>query len=239
MARARTLLHPPVLEALISLFFKEGTANGASVARARSHYLGLGWEVKPRKLSAEVGDPREDGMSDRISDFTLRSPNGLVVIQLGDDSLVVSHTGGYKNWESLEHDVFLLLKNCGPGLDLRDIDTLGVRFINRILPQERGYRRLLVSPPLIPDGMEPTVLSGFVHRNYFEFNDHAARGVLTVGTAVVEEERVDLVIDVDVQKTGQFSEDEFSLKQQLANVREIKNSLFFGCLTDQALEIFQ
>lgn len=114
---------------------------------------------------------------------------------------------------------------------------IALRYINhlRLPPDASQLDRYMIATPQVTPG-SPGRLSGFsVRISTFD----AATGFGAITTRGLEPgmppESLTLVIDIDAYCLGEFPVDPDELTARLADLRIVKNEVFFGSVTDEAL----
>jgi uncharacterized protein (TIGR04255 family) len=103
------------------------------------------------------------------------------------------------------------------------------------------FHDLLRSPPSLPEGL-PVDLAGFLHRDKFDVRDRdfVIQRVQTLQPPQPPElPEPGVVLDIDISTTTPFSFDPVAFGQKLADMRWLKDKMFFGALVPEAIERFK
>lgn len=176
----------------------------------------------------------------RWDGFRLSSqdPKDLYVVQFGPNGVVFSHLAKYTCWETFQAEG---LRFWDAYLELAEppvIERLGVRFINQIqLGADGTPAEFLKDSPTLPKGM------GLSSDQYFHQNTFRVTGypyqihwVRTVQRNP-QNDRV-LIVDCEVSTGPNKLPAQGELLTWLAEMRFLKNKLFFTCMTGRALKQF-
>jgi uncharacterized protein (TIGR04255 family) len=123
------------------------------------------------------------------------------------------------------------------------ISRISVRFINRLqLPGPTlDFDDYLCAGPKLPEGQsslsafttsvvipDATTQTTSILRQVFEPNSAAPP------------DKIEVIVDIDVVRESQLeAEDDAGLREALRDMRTVKNRLFFGSLTEKAVELFK
>jgi len=242
-ARIRHLGKPPIVEAVIHW-----------QARGERPFDLEGWKEALTKQLPGYGSPepiqqfeammffQEDASSSshkrRVEGLRYTSDDKRQIVQFKRDGVVFSRLEPYENWEQLLSAASpvwqVFLQFAAP----REVDRLGVRFINRlpgVKPDglDRVFREPLTCPANLP-------LSEFVYQSTFRVPEEPlAIRVIKLLQPIVASDVSDLFIDCDVFTTKPMPCDPRSTSDALARMRMLKNLIFFSLLTDEKLRSFE
>jgi uncharacterized protein (TIGR04255 family) len=166
----------------------------------------------------------------------LRSADDKWVAQFRLDGFTFSRLQPYTKWDELRAKAAELWARYQAAAQPSKIVRVATRFINRIpLPRGESFEKTFsttfsLSPEL------PQAVAGFLLRVVIPFEQEQAIAVVTQS---LEGTGTECLFDLDVfaEQAKGFSLDE--AWEKLDKLREVKNRLFFGSLTPQALEGFK
>jgi uncharacterized protein (TIGR04255 family) len=146
----------------------------------------------------------------------------------------------YETWEKFEEEAIRLWNMHAELAKSHEIQRLGVRFINRItLPVgEVHLDKYLTQPPQPPGGQNFQIM-GFFHQDALLAAGHpyAINIVKTVQPPQGSgSDGGGLILDIDAFFTEPFEYDAGVLKKRLAEMRWLKNKVFYNSLTKEVLE---
>jgi uncharacterized protein (TIGR04255 family) len=170
--------------------------------------------------------------------LTGQGPSERYVAQFTPNGVVFSRLPKYDRWEPFEAEG---LRFWDAYLELADppaLDRLGVRFINKIeLGRSDDAGRLLTGLPPAPGGIA-LARDLFFHQDVFRITGSAYRAKIVQTVQPIQAEDRILIVDIDVSLQGGPLPQQEQLRTTLAEMRSIKNKLFFACMTPQAIARF-
>ncbi|MCX7418724.1 MAG: TIGR04255 family protein [Planctomycetia bacterium] len=159
------------------------------------------------------------------------------VVQLKPNGVVFSRVKHYDCWETLEAEA---LRFWEVFVDLAEppvIERLGVRFINQVELANSTGSYFLKGIPSLPQGMELS-RDSFFHQDTLQVSGYPYQiNWIRAVQRTLENERV-LIVDIDVSTSQVESVEREAIKKCLAEMRILKNKLFFSCAKDSALKHF-
>lgn len=173
----------------------------------------------------------------------LTTADGCHIAHFSRDGLVFSRLKPYEKWESFQAEGMRLWRIY---LDLaapREIQRLGVRFINQIDSVELDrLNRYLMVPPRCPKPLGLPI-HRFVHRDTFDvpgnpYHLTVTQTIRQPKPGVKEDGGFGLILDFDVFSTRPTPCDD-TIVRRLADMRWLKNKAFFSFLKPQAIERFK
>jgi uncharacterized protein (TIGR04255 family) len=252
MAKPRKLSRPPIQEAVIQFRFSEARVGREELEPLRAFYSEKGWvSEEVHEFEATIGP--HSGTSETFpmvesntvfQGFVLKEAGGRRLVQIWTDRVTASAVQAYDSWEALEQLVKEVFELYVSHICPDRVTQISTRFINRIpgIASCTSFESILERPPLAVDGVPGARVADFLRRHVLDGIAGDFMATLTIGTVPHEagEEQVGrpLVIDTDVVKSGQFEPIFDLLKTELTGLREIKNALFFGSITDATVENF-
>lgn len=255
MTQARRLRHPPIQEAVIDFHLAGATKVGRDaleeVAKAMT---AEGWRssvlnrfeaaIGPFNADLQVSDVGLKNLSAAFDGYMVQDAKGEVIYQLRAERVTVSHVRKYTQWEDLVSDATRCLEMYVKLSKASTIHRMGTRYINRIQMPEMGFDAfgefLEVAPRRLGD-LQSGIVKDFLVQQVVKEIQGEWNANISIGTAapIVGETANSIVIDVDVYKTCDIVADSKTLIRDLSAAREIKNQVFFGLITDRALEAYE
>lgn len=181
----------------------------------------------PVSVSTRVDGP--DGV-------IMRSADERWVAQFRLDGLTVSRLAPYTSWDDLKRRTMELWEQYRAAAQPTGISRVAARFINRIpLPQGQPFDRTFSTTFAMAADL-PQAVAGFLLRVIVPF---PAEESMAIVTQSLEAGSGDCLFDLDAfaERAGGFMDDE--AWEKLETLRDVKNRLFFGSLTSEALERFR
>lgn len=171
------------------------------------------------------------------------SADKLHIAQFNRDGFLFSHLLPYDSWEQF----------CSEGLRLwllhvalakpAEIHRLGLRFINRMMLSIEGekledYLQIL---PQNPQGLDLPI-GGFFHLEElrvpgYPYAINIRRMIQPPDVPAVKE--IGIILDIDVFTIQPFELQSGMLERYLAEMRWLKNKVFYGSITPKAVEKFK
>ncbi|NJK89155.1 MAG: TIGR04255 family protein [Myxococcales bacterium] len=236
----------PIREAILDVWV-EGVAASFDQLRAFGGRLGERFgPPEPRKAFQGAFHFNEGSAesSTTVVDlgFLFRSDDGLDVIQARVDGFTVNRLRPYASWTELRAHAKTHWPIFVDAARPESVKKVGLRYINQF--------ELPVRHPLDGDQLAeyflwrttwPTSFGtpvGFFGRTMFQPDEHT-RSTLTLLSNDPVEGRVPFLLDIEVQRAGSWEIDDAGIWSVLDNLRDLKNSLFFGSITPRLKERFE
>ena len=244
------LKNAPIVEAVVDFRAAATTPWDADgLAKALKGRLPDFPSIKPQRrqlqeFRAEVGQPPKAFVKDLgVLGFVLTSKDQRRIAQFDSQGASYSRLKPYPKWTVFAKeavDIWRLYR------DLRkptEVARIGVRYINRIdLPSDDcnlgAYFR---DPPMSPVGF-PIPFANFMYQALFAVPDtpYSIRLIRTIQpSAPPSIRRPGLIIDLDVFTTRPLPADKGTMERRLAEMRWLKNKVFFATITDEAENQFK
>jgi uncharacterized protein (TIGR04255 family) len=250
MAQRRDLRHPPIQEAVMQFEFEGTSLSPDQLERLAEVYVAQGWERQKIHNFQAVINTREEPQDAVVT--TNSAFLGLVVIdpqkvyrvQLLSNAVAASNTRPYSKWEVLTEYAKRAFEEFVQIARPQAVKRISARFINRIppVPELTGFEQILERPPLPLEDLPGATVTDFLRRHVVAGLPGGFTANLTIGTVAPEAGEGShgkaLVIDTDVFKFCHIEPNFDLLKSDLATLRSIKNTLFFGSLKNAIVEKF-
>lgn len=249
MAQARALPNPPIQEAALQFDFLGIDLSAQELERISDVYVAEGWivnEIHTFETTFQThseGTPEIHTARDFIG-FHLASPDGVDLVQIRGAQVSAS-TKKYRSWEVLMDHARAAFERYVELAKPSALSGLSARFINRIPPYAglEVFDQVLTRPPVPLADLPGATISDFLRRHVVTGLQGGFSALLTIGTVKAEPDEdggtKGLVIDTDVRKACEVEPRFDLLSGDLATLRSIKNTLFFGSLQDKVMERFQ
>jgi uncharacterized protein (TIGR04255 family) len=169
----------------------------------------------------------------------LKTEDGSYVVQFQRDGLTFRRSKNYERWEAFTKaakDVWQAYVEIAAPVE---IERLGVRFINH-LPDATGetLSQYLREPPTCPSNLP---LKEFVYQSSFSVPGHpfGIRVIKVMQPSMPDvQQSSGLFVDIDVFSTKAIPIEPAVLDDAFAQMRWLKNKVFFTLLTDTAAKSF-
>ncbi len=231
-----TLSRAPIREALVDLR-TQPLADIATLEAFREAVAPeLGGEVH-EMLELQFrgkGTSPPEALPAKVKGFQLWSKDKLRVVHVREDGFSVSQLPPYKSWPELRtfaKDAFTRFVSI---VRPERVSRCALRYINEIsLPEGSVPADYLRTLPTVAPSL-PQAPVGFLIR--LELPMPSSRVLLTEVFDAVGQK---LVLDIDTFREEEFAANDAAVWAALDSLRDVKNDVFFGCITDKAKEAFQ
>ncbi len=246
MAIHRHLKNAPIVEAIIDLRVNNPSSFGVTDFLSLKEDLQKEYPIVEDRRLVEVGGKIEGKQIEQtiidkgITGYFFKTSDSKNVAQFRIDGFTFSRLSPYSEWETVLSEAKrlwgLYSSKCLPEL----ITRIAVRYINRLdlpLPIE-DFADYLTAPPLVPDSL-PQGMSQFLTRVVIHDADIMANIVQTMKSSP-KTEHIGVILDIDVfnlkEETG-FEES--SIWPEFEKLREFKNRIFFGSITEKTARLYE
>ncbi len=245
MARSRDLgSNAPITEALIDIFVS--LPKGASLDQLRSLHGGIKdeypeLETRRRwqgKFQFADGSMQSQTQSVDADGFLFRSPDRLDIVQFRMDGFTANRLAPYQGFEALTDRALTYFGKYSEGISPEAVLAVGVRYINNFtVPFGEDLKVYFRVAPELPEGFDR--LADFTHSA--KFSDPMSGAVAEVvlarnAAAPPNATGVGCILELGAQRQINRRLERDELSGVLAELRGLKNRIFFGCVTDECLD---
>ena len=251
MASEKQLPNPPIKEAML-------TVQTSPVADPQTNLESMIpddiQESFPRKRQTiqarfrSLEDTAEPSLAERSVIAELRdSPDMSRTFAARHNGMSLSAlAGSYPGWPQFKEEFFVLWNRYADLNQPEIVERVSTRFVNSIkLPWKSDLMvdtdDWLVNGPRVPEGL-PDRLSRFTNQVGVLMDDRTRVLInLVSGGDAPDGSGLVVILDIDVTREVSFprSNGYAGIDESIEGLRAIKNSAFFGSLTEQAMELFQ
>ena len=240
------LTNSPVLEAVIHWDAPSSKPlEQISLKEALTKYLPEYPTIQTQHgIEVKIEDTPDDmsQLSQRMqwNGFRLEDAPANYVAQFTHTGIAFSRVKSYESWENFKNEALRVWDVFVELAEPKTTRRLGVRFINRmLLKQDESISTYLRSEPYRLSGLEISPKSFFYQDTYqvagHPYQINLVRTIQPNQTGTGSEQA--LIVDIDVF-TNEVSSIRNNLNQQLAEMRWLKNKIFFSNITETALNNF-
>lgn len=232
----------PITEAIIDLQVRTPPHVTAEVLREAVNPALFPKSEKLYQAQMELNFPASHAQaSQRFLGLYHASEDGKRVVQARTDGFTFSRLPPYDSWEQVRgeaREAWSLYRNV---VRPEAVHRIALRYINRFdipLPL-KDFKDYFRTVPEVSSAL-PQGLSGYFMQLQIPYVDLRAMLVLT--QAVVPPPRtgiVSIVLDIDVACANNALTDDNEIWQLLDRLRDEKNKVFEGCITDAARELIR
>jgi uncharacterized protein (TIGR04255 family) len=246
MARQRHLPKAPITEALVDLRVKlpatfDVQAFGVVERRLHEDYPTV---ERMRLFQSSVhvaGDRVSHVASDRgLNGFLLRSSDTTQIAQFRLDGFTHNRLRPYTSWTEVRAEAWRLWHLYCEIANPLVVTRAAVRYINHFeIPESVETASYLTDPPTSPD-RAARPMPHYLKRVVVE--DPGTQLCAAVTQAVEPSAGTNqrsVLLDIDAYAGGEFAPDSSGLENALADLHDFKNQIFFGSLTEAAVEMFE
>lgn len=246
MATYPHLNNAPISEALIDIrvpLLKEKTLEDLS--QFHDHISGDYPERRERKFvegafSLGKGAASFEGKPGRLVGYHCFSRDRLQVVQARLDGFTFNRLKPYQDWDHLVGQARPLWDLYRRVAEPERVLRVAVRYINKLelpLPFE-DFRKWLRTVPEVSDSLG-CPLAGYAMTLNAVFPEESASALIQQRIVPGDyRDRIPIVFDIDAFRQVEFLPNDDALWECLAVLRGVKNKVFFGSLTTEALELF-
>lgn len=247
-AKFRILSKPPIVETVID-FRSSATAWSEKLKPQFTECIGPNYAKRPvedmRQFTFELQQKPQQAPVNKVNDlgltgFRFFSDDGGFIVQFRQDGFSCSQMSPYSGWGAAFTEAVRLWSFHREIAGTQTVERIAVRTINRmLLPTDRmaqSWKTMLNHAPSAPDGFTAghflsrvwtrDPLTGIPAWIVHAFQEPAADGKSPV------------VLDIDVFQDKVFAANSPELLSSFEPLHQLKNRLFFTCLTEEAISLF-
>jgi uncharacterized protein (TIGR04255 family) len=248
MATPRHLRNAPITEALIDIRVKL-PSNVAVDTFGSLHGL-ISSEYPHERKRRRVEDliefkdgeaPKHTAQDKGIDGYVYLSADNKQVVQFRLDGFTFSRLKPYETWEHLRDEARRLWSLYVDTASPEVITRVALRYINHLefpFPSVE-LSDYLTAPPVVPQNL-PQVIRTFLSRVVIDAPSLGASAVITqaLDDTSAHPNVVPIILDIDVFKEGQLAIDGNEAWDILNKLRDFKNEIFFGSITEKTVELY-
>ncbi|HKQ58357.1 MAG TPA: TIGR04255 family protein [Candidatus Eisenbacteria bacterium] len=238
MADVTHLSRAPIAEALVDIYVTLADSFDASTLAEAQKELSPQYPIMVTQNQVEAmfalqqDSPSATSSPPSLHGFFFRSANEKRVVQFRRNGFTYNIINSYTSWDDMIAEAMRLWAVYARYASPRTVNRLGVKYINNLVLQsgDNDLALLLTLPPRSPVGVSANI-NGMYWFTGLSINDAIQAG-LTVSLQPTAGPTGALVIDVDVFRPTVFSPAEHDVATGFVGMRDVKNRLFFGAITD-------
>lgn len=173
----------------------------------------------------------------KITGYTYLSQDQKKKIDLSEGSFTFIDEHPYKDWNSFVENICKYLNVLKPAFDNRIITRISIRFINRFVIDDFAnpldYFKTTIS------ASEPGAVPYPVGKYSFNMNIPIDENTYSIVKQDFDRvsDKVNYIFDIDVLTRCNLMFDLGIIVDSLSRLREIKNNIFFGNVTDKLIQL--
>jgi uncharacterized protein (TIGR04255 family) len=250
MAQPRPLDKPPVREAIIDIAIIPQLPPDKLLFEPFVEVLRRDFPVveQTRRFSGEFEILPDQSLVpkptlEEFHGYLFRTDDRLNVAQFRVDGFSFNKLAPYKDWEEVFPKALELWKIYLEHLKPQKISRLAVRYVNEIkLPLgNKGIEEFLERPPRLPENFSKgSLINYFLDRlGFFDSDLRVSVNLTQAYEGVFNEEGISIILDIDCYTNEDVSPKDFeSLREVFGRLRALKNQIFFGSITEEAVKLF-
>jgi uncharacterized protein (TIGR04255 family) len=249
MAEQRHLNNAPITEAIIDIRGKLPNEFKVDQFEAIKNELEKNYPIMDKQQTSEVrfefkeGKPKFFPHEDLgIQGYFFKTNDKIKIAQFRVNGFTFNHLKPYTRWEEVFNESKKLWKVYIRVSHPEIITRLAVRYINHIkLPLPiNDFGDYLVTPPTIPQGLPQQVVK-FLNRIVIvdEQDGIMANITQTLDEKSSDSKHLNVILDIDVYKHGQYSCESDEIWEILNKLRIMKNDIFFKSITEKTAGLFE
>ena len=196
------------------------------------------WEVTFQMQDEK--DPLQKSLC-RPDGYAFSSREEKQVVQFRLDGFTFSRLRPYTRWEDVFAEAGKLWSIYASETKPLKVTGLAVRYINSIeIPSKTfDYEDYFTAAPRIPP-LLPQALAHFFTRLVIPFPERDAVAIVTTTPSERPDPvNTDIILDIVVNKEVMLDPADARVLQIMGILRETKNEVFFGCITEKTKELFR
>lgn len=211
-----------------------------------SSYHDLIRERYPQKrervhFQAEFSTDKDAVQSKQVDGYLYTSADGKDIVQVRLDGFTVNRLQPYDRWQAFRDEAKKLWNDYVSIASPNFVSRIALRYINCLeLPTPfKDFKEYILTTPEIAPSL-PQGLKTFFMRLEIPHDEHEAIAIVTETMEPPTDDKVlPFIFDIDVIREAQFAPNSEEMWQMFERLRNFKNEIFFGSLTDEAKELFQ
>jgi uncharacterized protein (TIGR04255 family) len=245
--KAKEYIRPPITEAVIEVVFANEMSSDALKDAAKkleknySNNLPINhFDVRVDVRPDSAGGPKANFNSQKYG-HRLSSADQTEILIIWPKSIAVSQVAPYKGWDSFQKRFNRDYKALKKELGHRELERIGVRYINRIDIPAAGpiveHEEYLKIFPKLPNGLTP--LTAYAVQAEIQMPEVGAN--LRINSAAVPspiDDHASFVIDLDFYRLHDLPKTDKALSDYLGAIRLKKNEVFESLVTNKARRLF-
>ncbi len=243
------LAKAPIVEAAIEIRARaEGPWDEAAISQQIKSRLSDYPKVTSLKqiqqeIKLQFGKPAE-GLTRDLGwrGLQFQSEDGRRAVQFNRDAFVFNQLPPYEGWEALLSEAMRLWQIHAGLARPSEAQRLGLRFINRIvMPANDPNFENYIRPHAVPPSNLDLPFVGFFHQDSLAVPGYPylINIIRMIEPAHDQLSGAAIILDIDVFTAQPFELRDDKPQVYLAEMRNLKNKIFFGSITEKSLQGFR
>ena len=249
MAAPRPLRNPPITEALVDIRFAGTPPDETVLEPLRRQLAGRYPQVEARRaMQADFKVEKKELKGGPVADLGFvglffKSANEKLLAQFRRDGFTLNQLSSYVDAPRLFSEALDLWTRYAELVKPEAVIRLALRYINRLnlpLNDQDDLERFLLAAPNLPVGLGGGI-TDFISR--VSSRDRERRITTIVTQKLLQPSKDDgtvpLILDLDVFTDGTLDCSAMNLQRHLEELRAVKNTAFFGSLSEETIKLYE
>lgn len=245
MARARKLRNAPVVEALIDIRVRSRPGFQAEEFRKLVPELASRYPIADEQRAVQAQfemrpgqQPSQASRDLGLQGLLFRPTDRLSIVQFRADGFTFNRLKPYTSWEHIFPEAMSLWRMYRSIAQPLGVTRLALRYIDHLrapLPVQElgGY---LTAPPQVPDELPQDLVEYLTSILVHDVSSEVLARITQTMRSGVEPSVVTFILDVDAFRNVDLPPDSPDIEPIFLALRSFKNTAFFACFTERALE---
>jgi uncharacterized protein (TIGR04255 family) len=174
------------------------------------------------------------------ADLGWRYQAGTEVSQFRVDGFTFSKIEQYTTWEEVFGEAFRLWGFYVELAKPKQLSRVAVRYINRMkISGNRNINDFLVAPPILPQPVSPLILDFLTRVHVADERRRSAAAVVQALESQLDPNVMSLLLDIDAYHEDALAPLDPRVPSLFQQLRELKNEIFYACITEKTVEMYE
>ncbi|MGC2162369.1 MAG: TIGR04255 family protein [Silvibacterium sp.] len=246
MARPRPhLAKAPIVEALIDFRVSPQAQMAVDELGSMSAEVGMEYSKKEQinvfstRLDLNEGRLHQSAAAHSKVGWLYKSQNQVAQFRL--DGFTFSRLEPYTTWGEVFEEAMRLWRVYVQKTQPAQISRIAVRYINRMEHEgPAALNMFLTAPPALPEPSPQTIRDFLCRINVDDSARNASATVIQALEPQVKPSAISLLLDIDAYRDRlTLDPNDPSIPRMFESLRQLKNDIFFACITERTAEIYQ
>ncbi len=240
----QVLKSPPVILAIFQLKFSHCSDEALGKMIANDRNIKLIYKKRHISYHADINFPGTlvPGESSfkgntKVESYTYTTEDNLRKLRIEKDSIVVVNEGSYLGWENFKLEVMDCLNLLSEQLKECSVNRVSIRFINKFTFDSFEDPLDYFSQMISTESVSRYPLLKYSFRLNVVIPDTDIQAIINNASEPNNEGKSDYYLDIDVLSHTLISFDLSLISDQMENIREVKNNIFFDTVKQKTLEL--
>lgn len=242
-AKQRHLNRAPITEAVVDLRCEMERPCQAETLRGVAEALRATYPVLEEQRTFEGGITVVDNRLAQFArdlgtrGYVLKSEEEPQVLQVQVDGLSFSRLRPYTDGDVVMRDARAAWATYSNSTPVKWVTRIALRYINRFTLPSRDVARFLTGSPSMPVEVEVGLVKNSMSTFHVEQQDGVTEA--RIMTAISFDATPSVLLDIDCFRAGPLRPDAPEIWEQLRVLRDTKNKIFFGSITEELAREFE